>query len=166
VVVLLLVLASGHASAERPVGVRVGLGVTAKHSDDFYSPATRYGPGLQADVGYRVLNELALGIHVGLTRHQVTYHEPGDFIDPDGSAHKFVHSPLRLGIGAQWSVDRFWLAPWVGRDEGLAFGLGSAVDVGSGPSGHRIGVYLDVARSTERSHSNVYGSAGLAYRYW
>lgn len=87
-----------------------------------------------------------------------------------------VYTPLQFGVSVQVSVSRFWLAPWIGINDGVydsgdrqfAFGLGLGVDAYVARSGHRVGAYVDITAGSDIPYDGEhhYLSAGLAYRYW
>jgi hypothetical protein len=147
-----LVLAASSAHAEAPIAVRAGLGITVDLDNDSYQSthvskeAQPYGPGFYLDIGYRLIDDLAASVHVDITRNSAIV--MGGNITTQTFHH--VYTPLHLGVGAQWSVNRFWLAPWMGAElrpqrRAFAFGFGGGVDAYIGATGHRIGAYLDVS---------------------
>jgi hypothetical protein len=177
VALALVFVAGSSANAERPIVVRAGVGITLDFSDGI-------GPGFHTDLAYRVIDELAVGVHAGITRYSDTINV-GNMPGSPTTAHE-VYMSLQLGVGAHWSRNGFWLAPWVGViDQGLpsgdytgssrklALGLGAGADLYITPTGHRVGAYLDVAygrgKASEYSSavsSDLFIAAGVAYRFW
>jgi hypothetical protein len=182
------VLAVGAASAhaEHRIAARAGVAGTVDLEKDTYDSTTRIGPGFHVDAGVRLVDTIAVGLHVGLTRNKDTEEE---FRPPDDDLtwHN-TYTAVQIGIGVQYSIERIWLAPWIGidertRDDGsiveserrYALGLTVGADLYVHPSGHRVGLYgeLSGGRRTEDGAYNssyqtrdIYLSIGVAYRYW
>ena len=171
-VVLVLVLASTGARAEVPIAIKADVGLSKSlagaplrcYAD--WAPTRR--PVLDLDVAYRFVDQLALGIHAGARNYP--WEECGG--NTQGyQRYRSVHTALRVGVGVHWSKSRFWLSAWFGteyrpdEDRDLAFAIGGGVDVYVHPSGHRVGVYLDLTE-TENYFDERHVSAGIAYRFW
>jgi hypothetical protein len=181
VALVLVLVAVSSAHADGPIVVRAGLGITRDldlddvHNSSYSRIAHPYGPGFSLDIGYRFIDQLAAGVHFGVTRNSAT--ESGGNVITTYTYH-FVYTPMQLGVGAQFSVSRFWLAPWVGVNDGItseaerhvAFGFGVGADLYISPTRHRVGAYLDVSDGvrpdTVYQEKHRYVSAGIAYRYW
>jgi hypothetical protein len=186
---LLLVLLTSTAHADsRLVAARIGIAGTADsyRATDVES-STRFGPGFHLDVGARIVDALGAGIHFGYTRNHSTEEE---FRPPDVvlTWHD-TYTSWQIGVSVQYTVGRFWVAPWVGtddrtRDDGdiadanrqFAGGLSAGADLYVHPTGNRLGIYGDITggrrtymtgfSSQEGQSADVYLSLGIAYRYW
>lgn len=196
-IVLLASAASAHA--DRRVAVTLGAGAAHDRYSGYHlgrsDAENRWGPGLSFDVTYRVLAELAIGVHFAVSRSHVDRHWcPGTRTD------YYAVTPAVLGVAGHYTIaDRVWLAPWIGvldietryrHSEGqcdpfyaidpdeverrLAYGVGLGVDVFR-DSGHRIGPFVQLARARkeiemelheDELEQNILITFGVAYRYW
>ena len=177
-VVLLLLVMSAEARADGPVVVHVGLGINAQLDNDdddgfySYSRTTKVGPTFHLDIAYRFMDQLAAGAHVGLRRF--SYEEGGGNIPGAEQMYSGVATPFELGVVTHWSSGRFWLAAWAGvevshhgaGERQLALALGAGADIFINPSGHRLGVYLDLSHTQNEYDSDQHLSVCVAYRYW
>jgi len=186
------------ARAERTVAVTLGAGAA---NDRFSSyrlgrseSESRWGAGVDIDVSVRLVDQLAVGVHVGVSRSGTSY-------DCSNVARlHFDVTPVTLGVTAQYTVlDRVWIAPWVGildmqigfshiegdgggfcgyGDEDVerrfAYGLGIGTDIYKSGR-HRVGAYMQLAKARETTPRDTYPdeyaqdilfSFGIAYRYW
>jgi hypothetical protein len=180
---LTVLVAPSAARADGPIVVSAEVGVTMQvdHHDIVaqhgYYRSSKKGPAYNIDIAYRIIDELAAGIHTGVRRYAWATgggNIPGAYENFSG-----IDTAVELGVGAQASMKRFWVAPWLGfeavgngvDERKLAYGLAGGVDIYIHPSGHRIAAYLDVTgtRSYEEfelDRNDLYVSAGIAYRYW
>lgn len=186
------------AHADEPIVVRAGLGVTFDHvvtCNGTCWPYTSGGPGLHIEIAYRARHYLAFGVHAAVARSYYTMCPGGGTVDgQECPQYDGALTSLQVGIGADWSVGRFWVTPWIGLDDrvssdadgfknnfdtsnsmrDIAYGLGAGADVYISQTGHRVGPYIDITRaersSTPRAGytdgSDLYLSAGITYRYW
>lgn len=186
------------AHAERTIAVTLGAGAandrfTAYHSARSVSDS-RWGVGVDIDVSARLIDQLALGVHVGVSRSGTNY-------DCSGLARLYFDvTPVLIGATAQYTLfDRVWIAPWVGvldqeiqfshiegngggfcgyPDEDVerrfAFGIGVGTDIYKNGR-HRVGAYAQIARARDTTpiatapdefDQDVLLSFGIAYRYW
>jgi hypothetical protein len=196
--ILAALLTSTMAHAERTIAVTLGAGAANDRFSSYYlaqsARESRWGAGVDIDVSARLVDQLAVGVHVGMSRSGTSY-------DCDDLARLYFSvRPMLVGATVQYSVfDRVWLAPWVGvldmqihyshtegdgggfcgySDEDVtrrfAFGLGAGVDIYKNGR-HRVGAYAQLARARETTEIDTYPdefsqdillSFGLAYRYW
>ena len=194
-VVVFLALASRLAIAEPvrpyPITVTAGLGVAMSDfpSDDYRSygqdRSFTSGAALRLDVAYLVHPSVAIGVHTGLARVDGLDTEQRSMFNVDWP---FTYTALEAGVTVQMTVDRFWLAPWVGMQqldasEGLwGWALEWTLGYGLAAGGtiyrngiHRADLYVSATRSVKDDPD--YGSiepytetflsfaAGVAYRY-
>jgi hypothetical protein len=197
--VLLATLSSvANAHAERTIAVTLGAGAANDRFSSYHSGRStsdsRWGAGIDIDVSARVIDQLAVGVHVGVSRSSTSY-------DCSGIARLYFDvMPILVGATAQYTLfDRVWIAPWVGvldqqihfsHTEGngggfcgypdedverrFAFGLGVGTDIYS-KGRQRVGAYARIARARDAMSSatfpdefdqDVLLSFGIAYRYW
>jgi len=172
--VLLILFASAPARAEGPIVVSTTVGINMPIDGTpltcFPDPySTSHRPVLNVDVGYRLVKQLAAGVHVGAR----TYPWEECATDSLGfQGYRGIATSRELGAGAQWSMSRFWIAGWLGGqfdDDGeghFTYAVAAGIDVYVHPNGHRVGVYMDFT-NPENDFSGAYHfSAGIAYRYW
>lgn len=159
--VLFLLLFASEARAEGPWSVLFGAGPAWQHRLD-YSAMDTYtlGASSRLDVGYRVAEPLAIGVHLGIDFMR--------YVDNTVAAPTAIHVPFELGLGTQFGfARRFVVAPWLGKQEGdSVIGSEAAFDLDArGP--HRLSVFASVRRAY-RSYGNNWSSfcVGLAWRYW
>lgn len=177
----LVPLAGFAARADGPIVVRAGLGVTSDQRAECSTcqSDTRWGLGFDTEIAYRVLNQLAFGVHAAITRNSyTTYVVEGPVSNQEGTPVEADVTSVQAGIGADWSTGRFWLAPWIGFDDrgtnpserNLAYGLDAGADLYINRAGHRAGLYVDVTRTqgddVAHTGNDLYLSAGVTYRYW
>lgn len=198
---LLLIAAltsTATAHAERTIAVTLGAGAMNERLSSAHAGRSasdhRWGVGIDLDVSVRLVDQLAVGVHVGLSRSHTT---------SDCSSLTRLHydvTPVLVGATAQYTLfDRVWIAPWVGvldqeihfshlegindafcgtGDEDVerrfAFGLGVGADIYK-RGRQRVGAYVQVARARETTPNpgfpdefdqDVLLSFGVAYRYW
>jgi hypothetical protein len=184
IVLVLVCVAASSARADGPIVIRAGFGLTSDLAmQDYQGAGARSttdptGPGFHVDMGYRIHEYVAAGIHVGVTRNS-EHVELGD-VGLGFSRFDDVYWPVQLGLGAQFSISRVWASAWAGINDGadgggrdFAVGLGLGVDLYIAPSGHRFGIYFDGAYAPPEDNvlgddgpGNRYVSGGVAYRYW
>jgi hypothetical protein len=179
--IMLLAVGVSPARADRPIVINADLGIHMPIAGDppltcYPDHDSKYRPVLNFDIAYRFIEQVAAGIHLGIRRYP--WEQCGGNIPGAYQEYRGLDTALEFGVGAQWSMDRFWLSSWVGvqqedKDVGvlggrhLAYALSAGVDVYIDPTGHRIGMYLDLTNADggERiDERNL--SAGIAYRYW
>jgi hypothetical protein len=172
---VLLVGAAGSAHADGPIVVNAGLGINMPvdgRTHFCYSDhASTYRPALNVDVAYRLMNHFAVGVHLGARSYP--WEDCGGNISGSYQRYRGVNTALELGVVAHWSISRFWLTTWLGIEEGEApyggrhpaLAVGAGVDVYVHPSGHRVGVYLDLTNADGAYDADNHLSAGIAYRY-
>jgi hypothetical protein len=190
VALALVVVAASAARANGRIVINADLGIDmpVQGNVGLFCPysdhGTKHRPVLNLDIAYRFIDRLAAGVHFG-ARHY-PWEQCGGNIPGAYQTYRGLDTALELGVGAQGSISRFWLSSWLGfQDENeivgpvggrhLAYALAAGVDVYVHPSGHRIGVYLDLTNATSGSDDHVTSaadpdemhlSAGIAYRYW
>jgi len=197
-VVFATLTSAAIAHAERTIAVTLGAGAANDRFSSYYlarsSSESRWGAGFDIDVSARLIDQLAVGVHVGVSRSGTSY-------DCSNIARLYFDvTPLAVGVTAQYTLfDRVWIAPWVGvldmeihysHTEGdgggfcgygdedvertFAFGIGVGADLYKNGR-HRLGAYAQIARAHETTPIDTfpdeYGqdillSFGLAYRYW
>lgn len=201
-VTILVLIASlnsvATARAERTVAVTLGAGAANDRFSSYRSARSfnesRWGAGVDIDVAVRLVDQLAVGVHVGVSRSGTSY-------DCSNVARlHFDVTPVALGVTAQYTVlDRVWIAPWIGvldmqihysHTEGdgggfcgygdedverrFAYGLGIGTDIYK-DARHRVGAYVQLAKARETTPRDTYPdeyaqdillSFGIAYRYW
>lgn len=195
-IAMLTNISTGHA--ERTLAVTLGAGAANDRFSSYESGRStsdsRWGVGVDIDVSARVVDQFALGVHVGISRSGTSY-------DCSGLARlHFDVTPVLIGATAQYTLfDRVWIAPWVGvldqeihfsHGEGdgggfcsypdedverrFAFGIGIGTDIYKAGR-DRVGAYAQIARARETMTSgalpddfrqDVLLSFGIAYRYW
>jgi hypothetical protein len=184
-VLVVVCTAATSAHADGPIVIRAGFGLTRDLGiHDFRGAGAQStthpsGPGVHIEMGYRIHEYVAAGVHVGVTRNSESV-ELGD-AGLGFSRFDNVYWPVQLGLGAQFSISRVWASAWAGINDGadndkerrFALGLGLGVDLYIAPSGHRFGIYFDGAYSPPEDNpigddgpGNRYVSGGVAYRYW
>jgi hypothetical protein len=168
--------AAGSAHADGPIVINAGLGMNMPvegRSPVCYSDhASTYRPVLNLDIAYRLIDQFAAGIHLGARSYP--WEDCGGNIPGSYQRYRGVNTALELGVVANWSVSRFWLTVWLGIEDGEApyggrhpaIAVGAGVDVYIHPSGHRVGVYLDLTSADGAYDADKHVSAGIAYRYW
>ena len=174
----LVAVATSSARAEGPIVINANLGINvpmvAPELTCYPDPDSKYRTVFNLDVAYRFIDELAAGVHFGTRRY------PWDACARDSSGPYQSYRGIDTAIersSAQFSVRRFWFTPWLGIEnvdagsggQHTAWGLGMGVDLYVHPSGHRVGVYVDLTNiegDPYRNNSEQHLSAGVAYRYW
>ena len=186
------------AHAERTIAVTFGAGAANERYSGYHSGRSasdsRWGVGVDIDVSTRLIDQLALGVYVGVSRSGTSY-------DCSGLARLYFDvTPVLIGATAQYTLfDRVWIAPWIGvldqeihfsRTEGngggfcgypdedverrFAFGMGVGTDIYKNGR-HRVGAYARIARARDTTpiaafpdefDQDVLLSFGVAYRYW
>jgi hypothetical protein len=196
-VLFAMLTSAAHADAERTIAMTVGAGAA---NDRFSSyqlgrsiSESRWGASVDVDISARLVDQLAVGVHVGVSRSGTSY-------DCDTARLYFSVTPVLVGAVAQYTVfDRVWIAPWVGvldmethyshfegkasgscgyGDEDVerrfAYGVGIGADVYENAR-HRVGAYAQIARARASTQIDTYPdeyaqdillSVGIAYRYW
>ena len=197
VALVLVVAGSGVAHGETPIHVSTGVGVGQARMTDYTEEAqTKFGPGFQIDLGYRLRRTAAVGVHLAISQAAYKEYDNRAMFDTT-SEYKLL--PIQLGITGHFVVaDRVSFAPWIGfqdqveresctttfaagggvthgcSDEAdyqarhqLALGLTVAADV-SVKRKHRFAVFLSLSRATGGENEPSYTGlwAGLGYRYW
>ncbi len=196
VVATLTSIATAHA--ERTISVTLGAGAANDRFSSYHlarsTSESRWGAGVDIDVSARLVDQLAVGVHVGLSRTGTSYD------CSDVARLYFTVTPLLVGATAQYTLfDRVWIAPWVGvldmqihfshlegdgggfcgyGDEDVerrfAFGIGVGTDIYK-HGRHRVGAYAQIARARETTPIDMFPgeydqdillSFGIAYRYW
>jgi hypothetical protein len=189
----------GTAQAERTIAVTLGAGAANDSFSSYHyarsASDNRWGAGVDIDVSARLIDQLAVGVHVGVQRSSTSS-------DCSGVARLYFDvTPVLIGATAQYTLlDRVWIAPWVGvldqqirfshiegnsggfcgySDEDVerrfAFGIGVGTDIYK-HGRDRVGVYAQIARARDVTrHVDTYPddydqdilvSFGIAYRYW
>lgn len=195
--VSLVLLMTASAHAERTIAVTLGAGAANDRFSRYYlaqsSSESRWGAGVDIDVSTRLVDQLAVGVHLGMARAGTSYE------CSDAARLYFSVRPMLVGATVQYTLlDRVWIAPWVGvldmqihysHTEGggsfcgygdedverrFAFGIGAGTDIYKNGR-HRIGPYVQLARARETTEIDMYPdeysqdillSFGVAYRYW
>lgn len=186
------------AHAERTIAVTLGAGAAndrfTRYNSGLSTRESRWGVGVDIDVSARVIDQFAIGVHVGISRSGTSY-ECSDL-----ARLYFDVTPILVGATAQYTVfDRVWVAPWVGvldqqihfshaegngggfcgyPDEDVerrfAFGIGLGTDIYTNGR-QRVGAYARIARARKAMDNatfpdefdqDVLLSFGIAYRYW
>lgn len=195
-IAMLTSVATAHA--ERTIAVTIGAGAANDRFSSYHvsrsASESRWGAGVDIDVSARLVDQLAVGVHVGLSRTGISY-------DCSDSARLYFSiTPVVVGATVQYTLfDRVWIAPWVGvldkeihfshiegegdgfcsySDEDVerrfAFGLGLGTDLYK-HGRHRVGAYAQIARARETTPIEMFPdeydqdillSFGVAYRYW
>lgn len=104
-----------------PVTVTAGFALASHHRLDDGVAQESTEPDLDVNVGYRLmLSEprrlaIALGMHAGLSHDSAFDEQLGNTTKAtlDSSMYSFD-----VGVVAGFELDRFWIAPWVGRHIG------------------------------------------------
>lgn len=178
-----------EAATKSPIGVVFGIGAefdrfntivatcgTVVGSTTCFGTRNTWGPSFVVDVGYRVMPELALGVHAAVPMHTKTRPdwEANNSFDPGARLYwrDVTYTPIRIGASAQLTVfDRLWLAPWLGFESGAAYEYreGQELAYGIGVGGDivtldrtRFGVRADATASPD----HLYLGTGVAVRYW
>jgi hypothetical protein len=199
VLILIATLTSiGTAQAERTIAVTLGAGAANDRFSSYHSARSasesRWGAGVDIGVSARLIDQLAVGVHVGMSRTGTSYN------CSDIARLHFSVTPLLVGATVQYTLfDRVWIGPWVGvldmeihfshiegdgggfcghSDEDVerrfAFGIGVGTDIYK-HGRHRVGAYAQIARARETTPIDMFPdeydqdillSFGIAYRYW
>lgn len=187
------------AHAERTIAVTLGAGAANDRFSSYHyarsASDSRWGAGVDIDVSARLIDQLAVGVHVGVSRS-------GTSSDCSGITRLYFDvTPVLIGVTAQYTVfDRVWIAPWVGvldeqihfsHSEGnggglcgspdedverrFAFGIGVGTDIYK-HGRDRVGVYAQIARARDTTRhvdtfpddydQDILLSFGIAYRSW
>jgi hypothetical protein len=166
-----IVLVGSPARADDPIVVTADLGigrpVQLRQLLCYPDHASQYRPALGLDIAYRFIDQLAAGVHAGGRTYP--WEECGGNIPGAYQMYRGIATALELGVVAQWSMNRFWAAGWLGvQDAGLdhggrrfAYSFVGGVDAYVSASGHRIGASLELMPAPY-----AFVSLGIAYRYW
>jgi hypothetical protein len=197
VVLVLVLVGSGVAHGETPLYVSAGVGLGQGRMEDYSGEAhTKFGPGFQIDLGYRLRRTAAVGVHLAISQAAYKEYDNRAMFD---TTTEYKLLPIQLGIAGHFVLaDRVSFAPWIGFQDRVeresctttfaaggggfhgcsdesdyqathqpAFGLTVAADV-SVKQKHRFAVFLSLSRAMGSEDDLPYTGvwAGLGYRYW
>jgi hypothetical protein len=173
VVALAVLVASSSAHAEVPIGVAVGPSIAAgfiEKSDGGPSAVL----ALRADVGFRAVPQLMLGVHVGAAT--------GSLQDRDYLTGGTTYRPQDAGLSAYARLTSVNLGAWIGFERSYAkgydrwyrvpgtspaFGLSVGIDVAHSGAHHlAITASIDAALKGERDFSYRAIGIGATYEFW
>jgi hypothetical protein len=167
-VVLLLLLMSAEARGEGPWGIAAGAGPAGFRVDGTpLGDGLKLGASARLDAGYRVVDSVAVGAHLGIAYVEAKY--------SNSIAGQMTYVPFELGVGVQLViVDRVLIAPWAGlldTAEARLYAAGVALGYDVLERGRdRISAVatFTTARESFRDYPETYNSigVGVAYRYW
>jgi hypothetical protein len=166
--VLLLLLMAAEARAEEPwrIGVSTGPAVFRVNGTTM-GDGLKLGASARLDAGYRVMDAIAVGAHLGIAFLEAKY--------SNSIAGPMTYAPFEAGLAAQLVIaNRVAISPWGGildTAESRFFAAGVTLGFDLLERSHdRIGaiVAFTTARENFRSNPETYDSigAGIAYRYW
>jgi hypothetical protein len=196
-IAIAIVLAAHTAHAgDAPITVQLGAGTSVMRftSDDVAyeldDSAWRAALALRADFGFRVHPNVSVGVHTGISTSAsaTQFVFLGSGPGPAGEMFPIRYLPFEIGLGATFTHDRIWFAPWFGLvdiqfkdgNDGIspprqtAFGFDAGYDLAVDPAGHRFGVIASLSHSgdwnTDPSASTNGGflalTVGASYRFW
>jgi hypothetical protein len=162
-VVIAATLGAADAANADSLTMAAGVGVawTELRSAMFDAKEASFtsGAALRLDVMEPVHPNLMVGVHGGWA------HATGIAHAYEQGEYDFSYNPLELGVTAQLTIDRVWIAPWLGiskllssdleeaGDASFGYGLAAGCSIYSwrneGPRVHYVDVFASVTRSTK-----------------